>query len=201
MIIDPQVLVQLEAAVTRCGVPLAEVQISYEDYLQSEEIRVLSSKLSDDQISCLLKTASAAPFPIVSFQDEHVRTREFELSRADAKNKARDWLNKRGMLAELPTFDTSRESPLGFARRIETFCGIKPGDALEINEQLGIVTPRMEWVGRPLQRGWLWRKLNADRHNQQFECLLNVIAASNAESQGIKFGFVGNEYVIDDKQR
>ena len=195
--IDPTILEQLRASVQRCGIALCEFEISYEDYLQSEEIRVSSAELSDEKIECLHRLQASPPFPIVTFVNPEVLARACELQEVEGRKRSRAWHEHRDMLSSLPTFDPAREKPLEFAHRLEAFCGIKPGTAFEFHEELSILTPKIGWIDQPLRRGWLWRKLHGKRHNDQFECLLNAMSASNAEERNIKFGFLGNEAYSD----
>jgi len=195
--IDPNVLAHLAAAVLRCGIPSSDVEISYEDYLQSEEIRVRTSTLTDSQINCLDTLRRAPPFPIVTFTADIAAIRDAEITASRYREESREWLRQRGLLDRLPNFDPAKEAHLQFARRLEAFCGVRPGAAFEINEQFQFVTMRSDWVGKPLRKGWLWRKIYGPRHDRQFECLMRAMSATNAEEHGLHFGFVGNEAYID----
>jgi hypothetical protein len=199
--IDPLILEQLTTAVERCGIPRAEFEISYEDYLQSEEIRVLSPSLDDEQIASLQKIERSPPFAIVTFTTADVSARASTLSAERYRAESREWLRQRGLLDRLPQFDPDEEDPMQFARRLEEFCGIELGAVFEMNEQLRMITPKMDWIGQPLCKGWLWRRLHGASHEAQFECLMRAMSATNAEEHGIRFGFIGNQYVSGDEQR
>lgn len=86
-----------------------------------------------------------------------------------------------------------------FARRLEEFCGIEPGAALEVNERQKVITPRIEWIGKPLRKGWLWGKIYGAQHNQRLECLMRAILATDAAEHGVRFGFIGNGYFPEAK--
>jgi hypothetical protein len=191
--IDPEILEQLAGAVERCGVPRSEFEISYEDYLQSEEIRVLSSSLNDIQIESLRKIERAAPYPIVTFLSDKTAKRDRELSDDRHREESREWFRQRGLIDRLPIYDPEKEEPMQFARRLEEFCGIKPGSVFEMNEQLQVITPKLEWIGKSLRNGWVWQKIYGARHNRQFECLMRAMSATNAADHGLRFGFIGNQ--------
>jgi hypothetical protein len=195
--IDPVILVQLAAAVERCGIAPDQFEISYEDYLQSDEIRILSSTLNDEQIDALQSIEGTPPFPIVTFLSRDVLDRSSLMSRERHRRESREWLRQRGLLDRLPLFYPNKEQPMQFARRLEEFCGIEPGAVFEMNEQLNIITPKRDWIGQTLRRGWLWRKLHGARHKEEFELLIRAMSASNAEEHGVRLGFIGNEYVPD----
>jgi len=170
-----------------------DAQITYEDYLQSEQIIIRSNALRADQLVCLAAIRTTKPFPIVSFENADVARKDRGLEKQRWRQESRDWLAERSLLADLPVYDPLTEQPMEFARRIEAFCGIKPGSAFEQNKQLGTITLNMDWLGRGLRRGWPWQRLRAKRHNKQFECLIRAMSASAADEHGIRFGFVGNE--------
>jgi hypothetical protein len=191
--IDPETAEQLAGAVERCGVSRSQVEINYEDYLQSEEVRVLSPSLTDTQIECLWKIGLAAPFPIVTFVSEMTAKRDRELSDIRYREESLEWFRQRGLIDRLPVFDPEKEDAMQFARRLEEFCGIEPGTVFEMNEHLQVITPRTEWIGESLRKGGLWRKIHGARHARQFECLMRAMSATNAWEHGLRFGFIGNE--------
>jgi hypothetical protein len=199
--IDPETAEQLARAVERCGLPRTKVEISYEDYLQSEEVRVLSPSLTDTQIECLRQIGLAAPFPIVTFVSETTAKRDWELSDIRYREDSLEWFRQRGLLDRLPVFDPEKEDAMQFARRLEEFCGIEPGTVFEWNERLRVITPRGEWIGESLRKGWLWRKIHGAQHARQFECLTRAMSATNAWEHGLRFGFIGNEaYASEEPQ-
>jgi hypothetical protein len=190
--LDAVDLERLTAAVEGCGIRCGEFEISYEDYLQSEEIRVLSTSLDDGQIARLQEIERARPFPIVTFVSMDVCYRASQLLSARHKDEARAWLRQHGLLDRLPTAEKG-EDPIQFARRLETFCGMKQGSALEFNEQLNKVTLKMHWIGQPLRKGWIWRTLHGAKHVRQFELFSKAVSAFDATEHGIHLGFIGNE--------
>jgi hypothetical protein len=199
--IDPEIAEQFAGAVERCGVSRNQVEISYEDYLQSEEIRVLSPSLTDTQIECLQKIGLAAPYPIVTFVSEETDKRDRELSDIRYREESLEWFRQRGLIDRLPVFDPENEEPMQFAHRLERFCGIKPGTVFEMNEQLHVITLRRDWMGQSMRKGWLWRKIHGARLNQQFECLMRAMSATNAAEHGLRLGFIGNEaYASEEPQ-
>jgi hypothetical protein len=190
---------QLTASVERCGIPRSEFEVSYEDYLRSEEIRVMSSSLDDETIQSLKAIERAAPFPIVTFVDPDVSRRSWELTAEHYKAESREWLRQQGLLDRLPLYDPDLESPMQFARRLEEFCGIQPGSVFEMNEQLNVITPKTDWIAQSVRKGRVWQKRHGAKHLQQFHCLMNAMSATDADEHGIRFGFIGNQATSDEE--
>jgi hypothetical protein len=102
-----------------------------------------------------------SPYPIVTFENAALAERNNKLQHQQARAEAKEWLRERGLLASLPEFDPLSESADEFAQRIEQFCGIEPGSALEFNEQLKMITPKIEWISVPIRRGRIWQHFTA----------------------------------------
>jgi hypothetical protein len=194
---NPLTSAALAAKVQRCCIAPDQFEIGYEDYLQSVEIRVFGASLADEQIEDLLVIQKDPPFPIVTFVSHDVLQRSSAILRERNRKKSRDWFHQRGLLDKLPVFKIGNEEPIEFARRLEKFCGIAPGAVFEVNDTLKVIMPKAEWVAQPLRKGWLWRKFQGSRHQEQFECLMAVMSLVDAELHGIRFGFIGNEYFAD----
>lgn len=194
--IDPQILVTLEAAVDRCGVPRAEVEISYQEDLQSEEIRVASRALSDAQVACLGALRATAPFPIVTFESLAAAERDLALTNDAERVASRAWLEQQGMLERLPVFDRANDTPIAFARRLEQFCGIQPGDALMLHGLTGVITLNPDWITQGALG--LPDTPSDNGREQQFTCLMHAMAASDVDKHGVRLGFIGNEAATDE---
>ena len=164
----------------------ADVQITYAEDLQSELIVVKTNAVTDEQIRCLATVERASPYPVVLFEDETVGARSSVLQRQEERAVAREWLNQRGRLADLPSYDPNRESLSTYAQRLEAFCGIEPGTILTVHD-LGVLTFKQEWIEAGLHQP----VLTGD--DEKFQCLLKAVSASNLEEHGVGFGFVGTE--------
>jgi hypothetical protein len=184
--IDPAVHQQLELAVEQCRVPVAEVVITYEDLLQSEQILVKSKSLPDQQLQCLSTVQRARPYPVVIFENGDLTRRNYKLQSEQARVDAREWLQRKGLLSTLPSYDPNSETILQFAKRMEQFCGIERGSMLTMHPS-GILTIKTEWAEQRLKRS------PSKSEDEKFECLMNAMSASNLEELGFRFGFVGNE--------
>jgi hypothetical protein len=183
--IDPAIHQQLERAVEACGLSPADVTITYEDWLQSEQILVKSKSLSDEQLRCLSSIERASPHPIVVIANADLTKRNIELQHERDRADAKQWLRERGLFDSLPEYDPKSETVPEFAKRMERFCGIKPGSVLTLHE-LGVLTFKPEWAETQLRGGV---KLGHDK----FWCLMHSLSASNLEEHGVRFAIIGNE--------
>jgi hypothetical protein len=129
----------------------------------------------------------STPYPLVLFEDSKVSQRSLELETQEARTAARDWLQDRGLLADLPIYDPTRENLSAFGRRMEKYCGYEPGDLL-IQYAPELLTVRLDWAERQLQQSAPSRQDAA-----KFECMMNAMSASNLEDHRARFGFIGNE--------
>jgi hypothetical protein len=191
--IDPAVYQQLERAVEQCGLTPTDVAITYEDFLQSDQILVKSKSLAGGQLRCLSKVEGASPYPIVVFENADLTKRSFELQHEQERTDSKEWLRERGLLASLPAYDPKSETVAEFARRIEKYCGIEPGSMLTVHD-LGVLTIRRDW-----SEGQLRDSQKLSEH--KFWCLTHSLSASNLEEHGVHFGLIGNEaYSNEDRQ-
>jgi hypothetical protein len=183
---------QLERAVEQCGVPASEAVITYEDWLQGEQIVVKSTSLTDEQLRCLSALARRNPYPVVFFENAELTKRDIELQHQQHRREAREWLRARNLLATLPSYDPQTESISEFARRIERFCGIEAGSVLTMHD-VDMLTLKSEWADDQV-RGTA-SKISEDK----FWCLMNAVAASNLEEQRVRFGIIGNEAYLGEE--
>jgi hypothetical protein len=162
------------ARVVACGLPVKAVGTEDAAELQEVIVRVAPiGPVSDDTLRCVAR-ASLASFYYVFFEDAlqpHYWSVYWALEREASLVIARRWLPERGRLDALP-----RPEPGGdlaaYARRLEAFCGLKPGSMLEA-------------LGQDL----MIRPLSLDPPpDEGFTCL-----TSASQVAGVSMGFIGNE--------
>jgi hypothetical protein len=98
------------------------------------------------------------------------------------KAVARAWLDKRGLLSRLPTFDAKHSDEAVFAHTIESLCGPKAAGTLRLMP--GIATFKDRALGRMEEGSFTKGKLD----DETMWCLVNAVTAS-----GYPLGFIGNE--------
>jgi hypothetical protein len=168
-----------------CGIDEKRALVEYRDDLQDRETGVTGSEpMSDEQMGCLATVAATRGY-YIEFADLTLNRRFAALYgpklREAGRTAARQELAKRGLLETAPQFDAGQ--PLAvFAKRVEEFCGSKPGGLLKLRgtTALTIDPPAL-------------RKLPYKKVSDQIECVLFTVTAADLESNGISFGFIGNE--------
>jgi hypothetical protein len=177
--VTPPKIASPEVAAKRvkaCG--FEHVRVKNDPELQEDVVEV--SALSDapqSKLHCVaqvsLDTITYVEFP-KPVNDAYQRL-YIEMERDHGQQEARGWLQQRGLLSKLPTYQKGRDDDLQFAREIENVCGPKAkGVFVRLD---GHVTLNF---GSP-------EKPTVDKDTA--ECLFNAMWAS-----GMPFGFVGNEY-------
>jgi hypothetical protein len=171
-------------AIESCGIATGKILIKYQDYLQSDEVTLSDiGKITSAKLRCL-RTA-VHPFYILTLARAEQRDAFDELYRTDRRpeelRKAKQWAGARGKTAQIPVFDKAGGVTV-FARALERSCDLKEGSVFvdEGNRFLA------------LNRGYA-AGLNFDEGVKIFECVMQMFTASNAEENGIRFGFVGYE--------
>ena len=173
---------QTVRAIAACGVPAANVRITYEAELESDLVTIGDLGGSDEaRFRCVkhaihpvyLVDVSAAPqsAAYLAFDDRE--------DRRQTKAKAIEWLDARGMLGRVPRFDPAAGLDK-FARDVEAACQVREGSALESfgRTRLGYRRPFFDAI------------LESDP-DDQFLCLHEMVVASDADKHDVDFMFVG----------
>jgi hypothetical protein len=178
-------------AIVQCDIPRGNIRVAYSDFLQSDEITVSDLGPVDETKLRCLKTA-VHPFYILTLDDMTQRSAFYEFSeredRPKQKSDATDWLRSQGLFDSLPSFILG-QSAAEFAIAAETACGLEPGSALMAFDKSWI-TVRPEAL--PIE--------TFEKSARKLECLTNMIAASDAYENGIRFGFIANG-AYDEEQK
>lgn len=182
--LPPPTYQQTIEAVARCDIPRANVGVAYKDYLQSDEVTISDvGELTDQKLLCL--KAAVHPFYILTIENEVQQAAYYRLLRVEdrpvERKEAQEWLRSRGLLDSIPKFDP-KQGVGEFAEALETACGLRRGTALM---RLGAssLTVRPDFFS---SRTF---KKSADA----LHCLTRMFTASDAQENGLNFGFVGNE--------
>ncbi len=167
-------------SLAECGLDTKAVTAVYDNELQSEVVTIgTDARARPDMFECI-RAASWGKFD-VTFTDEGLSKsyRAFDEAKAQIMIKAQavSWLKAHGKFEGLPVFEPSDDASK-FAQKVEKFCGIRPGEAIELISPT-MFTFRREFMKFPI--------------NPKLECLMNVMFASDLESHGIHMGFIGNE--------
>jgi hypothetical protein len=176
--VNPQAA--LLAKIAACGLNPDGIAIHYDAELQSDVISLsAASEVAEAHFECLWKTARGA---IIEFADGGLGAKydAFAEKRARAwmLSEAIGWLKAHNKFDGAPVY-AAGDDLKAWAERVEGFCGMKPGEALEL---LG---PR-QMTMKPIDINGLT--------DPRRECLFYVLALSDLESAGVEFGFIGNEY-------
>jgi hypothetical protein len=174
-----------------CGIDAAGIQVEFSEELQDDVARVPSSAtMTDDQLRCLAK-AAVAQGDIIEFADPTLMTRfadiEGEALRMAGFADARRRLAALGLLDKLPVFDPARDKVTSFTKRLEVLCGAKPGSVLKQTGERSLT----------LDPAALRKGMRYARSGRQVECVTDAVIASDLDTAGISFGFIGNEAVGD----
>lgn len=180
------------AAIAACGIAAAQVRITYEDELQSDLVRIGDLGGSDEaRFRCLRKAVHPFYIVDVSAAPQHEAYSAFadREDRRQAKAMAVAWLGARGKLGKVPRYD-----PAGglntFARAVEAACSVREGSALEAVAESGLT----------FRVGFL-QKSTDSRTYDQFACLMQMIAASDADQHDVRLMLVGNEAYQTEKPK
>lgn len=179
------------AAIAACGVPAAKVRIAYEDELQSDLVTIADLGGSDEaRFRCLREAVH--PYYILDVYSAPQRdsylafaAREY---RREARAQALVWLRAKGKLAAVPHYDPGKGLE-AFARALEAACSIREGSVLDASPASGL-TFRRSFVER----------LHLDT-SDRFNCLIHMIAASNAGRHDVHLTLIGGEASQTETQR
>lgn len=180
----PPVLVRPEVAaakIAECG--FKKVHSKFDETLHEDVIEVLDdAPISDSQLQCAARASIAISY-YVTFTPPVERAYQsiyWGLSREQAKTDARAWLDKRGLLSGLPSYDANSADEVAFTHALERLCGPKATGVLQpLN---GMAT----FKGNVLASGAL--------DEETLWCLTNA-----AEVSGYPLGFMGNEAYRQDR--
>jgi hypothetical protein len=190
--LPPPTYEQTIEAIARCDIPTANIRITYEDYLQSDEVTISDlGELTDEKLQCL--KAAVHPFYILTLQDEAQRAAFYKFSKREDRPKqraeAREWLRSKDLLDRLPTFDP-KQGIQDFSVALELACGLEPGSALMVREAASLAVRPDFVLGNKFKK-------SADA----LYCLTQMFAASDASEHGFDLFFIGNAaYVEEDKK-
>lgn len=189
--VPPPSYEQTIAAIAKCDIPRSNISIKYEEYLQSDEVTISDlGKMDDAKLRCL--KAAVHPFYILTLSEPIQQRAFYDFSQREdrpvEKAAALEWLRARNLMDKVPNHIRG-ESLESFAERLEAACGLKAGSALEIYAGEFLTMKREVILASDFSK---LGKLT--------ECLMTMFAASDASEHGVKFVFVGNEAVAEEKK-
>lgn len=181
----PIELVKPEVAVARvaaCG--FKNAQIVADETLQEDVVKVMdASNASPEQLRCValasLDTHYYVTFPMTLEQSYQMLY--WKLSEERGRVDARAWLESRGLLSRLPTYDPNTSDETTFVAALEEVCG--PRAAGTLVPVGGMATFKNDAIGSFEGGGYSEGSLD----NETMLCLHNAAAAS-----GYALGFIGN---------
>jgi len=166
-----------------CGIDETRAIVEHDENIEDRETGISGAKaVPDDQMRCIAAAAARRGY-FIEFVDPALNGRFAALAAPqmrEARRKfARDWLAEHNLLGKLPVYD-SNEGLDSFAVRVELFCGFAPHAALQSSgpKTLTIVSSVLRRAPSP---------------EAKVECLLMVFGASDLDSAGVSYGFIGNE--------
>lgn len=169
----------------RCGLKPVGLEIEFEPVLQGDVVTVTRRAGADASMFVCIRHALWGQADIV-FEDETLGTlyREFEraVNSAEGRAQARAWLAERGRLADLPVI-AEGEPAISIVEKIERFCSLEPGTALELHGEFVALKP--DFLDPPALG--------------EFECLTNAMSAIDIEKHGLSFGFIGKAVAESDE--
>ena len=179
-------------AIVQCEIPRENVQITYQDYLQSDEIRISDiGGVTEEKLRCLKNAVH--PFYVLTLIDQSQMSEFYSFveieDRPKRKAEAREWLRANNLLDRVPEFDSARG--LGeFAADLEKACGFNRNSALMLFEDTSL-TLDPDFI----------RSDDFMKRGEAVICLGSMIAASNADQYGISLGFIGNEHIRESDEK
>ncbi|MCB2083516.1 MAG: hypothetical protein KDD90_05630 [Sphingomonadaceae bacterium] len=170
---------QMGERLEACG--FKSTEISYQDYLQSDTVRVADQVVSDEQLRCLI-AATRKTFFVVEIDPPHaLQYYELldEITRPERVAKFEAWFAERPELGIPPT-QRADESEDEFTGRIEAFCG--PRAAGAFTREYGVLSFSPDWT-----------LSLSDSKGMDFETFGCVFYAASLSD--LPVGFIGNEKV------
>jgi hypothetical protein len=177
-------------AIQHCGVARSRIRIKYEDYLQSDEVTISNiGTVSDAKLRCVRKAVH--PFYILTLTNPEHQSAFNELERKDGRpiyrQQARDWVRSKGWTARIPAFNESAGIE-AFAQALEVACELRAGSAILALGSRSLTV-----------RDEFFKNSSFEDSSKILECLTQMFAASNADEHGVRFGFIGNEASVAEK--
>ena len=171
---------EMAARMKACG--FEKVEISYQDYVQSDVVQIGDRAIGDEQMRCLVENTRKTSYLVEVDPGSRARYYELlgELWRPEQLARIRAWLAERPELGPPPDRLEGESDDL-LAERIEDFCGDDADGAFA--REFGVLT---------LSGDWLMSK-SQNRDLDTFECILNTAFLAN-----LPLGFVGNEKFVED---
>ena len=188
----PPTYEQAIEAIVQCEIPRENVQITYQDYLQSDEIRISDiGVVTEEKLRCLKNAVH--PFYVLTLIDQSQMNKFYSFVEIEDPSKrkaeAREWLRANDLLDRVPEFDPARG--LGeFAAEVEKVCGFNRNSALMLLGDAGL-TLDPDFI----------RSDDFMKRGEAVTCLGRIIAASNADEHGISLGFIGNEHIRESDEK
>jgi hypothetical protein len=183
----PPALEQPEVATKRvkaCG--FTSVRSVFDPTLQEDVIEVRDvASATPGQLACAAAASLASSY-YLTFPEAIQQAYQivyYGMSHERDVEHARAWLQARGLLARLPSYDPERSDDLAFARSLEALCGPKAEGTFRLIGP-GMVTFRPGVLGTVAKDGFTEGRLD----EETLWCLTNAATAS-----GFFLGFVGNE--------
>lgn len=165
-------------ALARCGLKAEGLRVEFEPVVQGDVVIVTPRAEADASMFVCIRHALWGQADI-DFEDEKlgILYREFEHSAnsAEGRAQARAWLAERGRLVDLPAI-AEDEPAVSIMEKVEQFCRITPGAALELHGRFIALKPEA-----------LCPAALAD-----FELVMNTMNAIDLDRHGLSFGFIGN---------
>lgn len=174
---------QIIRSIAACGVPAANIRITYEDDIQSDFVSIGDLGGTDEaRLSCVRKAIHPAYLVTILNPDQRSAYLDVAVREERIRNKAEatERLKALGMLDRVPRFDP-RKGLTAFAHGLEAACGIRAGRALE---PFGSSSLTFRWS--------FLANFAATKTYDQFTCLIRMYAASDADQHDILLAFVGN---------
>lgn len=147
---------RIEAQLLECSIEAKPKRLGYEDVLQEYSLTLDETGLEDSSVECLAN-APLLDSLTIEFTDNRL-TALYETTRwtrpdvrtalAESGRRQRAWLEERGLLADLPSFDPAE--PLStWSAAVEAHCGVEPRSIFVADNQTRSLTP----VGGPFGDG------------------------------------------------
>jgi hypothetical protein len=179
-------------AIVQCEIPRGNVRIRYEDYLQSDEVTIIDlGAVTEDKLRCL--RGAVHPFYILTIEDMTQRAAFYEFSEREDRPKqkaaALDWLRSEGLLHQLPVFRAGQKLE-DFAVAVELACGLDAGSALMVWDEASITVRPNALSTKEFEKS-----------AKDMWCLTQMIAASNAHENNVRFVIIGNGPASEEEQK
>jgi hypothetical protein len=183
LIAGADLAINFKSDLRACGVDETRAIVEHDEDTDDRETGISgSAPVPDDQMRCIAAAAARRGY-FVEFADPALNARFAALAAPqmrDARRKfARDWLAEHNLLDKLPVYE-GNEGLDGFAVRVEHLCGFAPHKALQSSgpKTLSIAPSALQ---------------PAPSAGAKAECLLMALGASDLDSAGVSYGFIGNE--------